>query len=128
MSNFDYHAFTEDLGTAAQYVPLTGKMDEIVLELTKLGYGAANVADGWRKINLPEVSLVVQLELGEPVNQDLLSCVVLNDKIHEGHYFPLVSTDYDRYDFPTTHRTAKEVSADIDNFYRAALKFVKAKS
>lgn len=126
MSNFDRNAFVSALESASYYVPRAGLVDDIVCELTKYGYGAANVADGWRKINLPEETLVIQLELGEPIQQDVLSCIVLNAMVPEGQYFPLISNSYDRIDIAVEGKSVQEVCVLIDDFYREVLRESKA--
>lgn len=126
MSHFDRHAFTSALEEASKHSPRTGLMDRLIFELMAYGYGAANVADGWRKINLPEETLVIQLELGEAVQPDLLICVVLNALIPEGKYFPLLDQSYDHLDIPLDTLSVQEACVLIDDFYRKTLKESKA--
>lgn len=126
MSNFDRHAFTSALESAALNVPRKGLMDKVIFELMHYGYGAANVADGWRKINLPEETLVIQLELGEAIQPDLLSCVVLNALVPEGKYFPLIEDSYDQITIALDEVSVQEACVQIDDFYRKALNESKA--
>jgi hypothetical protein len=126
LSNFDRTAFATALEKASTNVPRKGLMNELILGLVGHGYGASNVADGWRKIKLPEETLLVQLELGEPIQPDLLSCIVLNAFVPEGKVFPLLDSEYDRKDIPLDKVSVDEACILIDEFYRSALKESKA--
>lgn len=123
MTTFDRHAFIEAREQAILNSPRKGLMDKLILRLTDHGFGASHIAEGWRTIKQPEQELLLQLELGEPIQPDRLTCIILNDLVPTEKYFPLAADAelYDSLDIDLS-KTAIEVACEeITAMYVAAL-------